>query len=399
MKSILRSLAEALAFAAGVAILLGLVLDGGLLGDPAYLRVGRHADRDALGRARVELGVWHRWQANVLTIDLADASTNLQLQARGPVLILDDHIFEADNAQDLAKEWNHWVPGIRVQTQHPDLSTAGIATALGNQSLDLHAGQHLSLGWAEDAPVLPRVFSAVGRLLRFDLGETLDGRKIAAEIARRAPRSLALAIPAFLLTTLLTLSLALFSVLRAGAMDRRLASIAALVMAISPLAWILAFQHFFANTLEWFPTQGWLSPWWPYAVLPVLVWVVAASGGEFRFWRSLAQELAQGPELQAARARGLDPRALARRHLFPQLAIPLLVRTTLALPWLVLGSLLLERIFGIPGLGDWTTQAALSGDREALRATVFLIALAWLLLQKGTDAWSKKLDPRGELGQ
>ncbi len=86
--------------------------------------------------------------------------------------------------------------------------------------------------------------------------------------------------------------------------------------------------------------------------------------------------------------------SILKQHLLPNLFPALLTQILSALPFLVLGSLLLEHFFGIPGLGSWIVDAIESNDVSILRASTFLIALSWLLLQELCDYLLPRLDPR-----
>ena len=92
--------------------------------------------------------------------------------------------------------------------------------------------------------------------------------------------------------------------------------------------------------------------------------------------------------------RGLAPRELWLRHVLRSASAGLLAHFVLALPFLVLGSLILEQIFVVPGLGAYLVDAARNADAAVLRAATFLLALIYLVAQETGDFLSSRLDPR-----
>jgi len=399
----LRKLLSALSLAVGVSLLLFLLFDSGLLGDPAVREAGKHADAEAIGQARQRLGQFSSYRPAALELRLRGPAARFTLEAEGGDLLLRDVRGEALGRAGLAGRRMEELPellplptgwSLEMTATEPGLPAAGLAVALRGGRAVLASHRPLALGWAEAAPAWRHFAAQTGALLRFDFGETRDGRPVAQELWTRGRRSLALALPAFLLTTLLALAAALLCVARGGWLDRSLAWISVAAMSVSSLVWVMLLQRWLGGGLGWFPVHGWQAPYLSYLVLPVLIWVVAGFGPELRFYRGAAFEEAGRPYLRTARAKGLSPRTALRRHLLPNLMLPLLTQVVVSLPFLMLGSLLLERFFGIPGLGDWTVRAVLDNDQQVIRATTFLFALLYLAAQWLTDLAYAWADPR-----
>jgi peptide/nickel transport system permease protein len=102
--------------------------------------------------------------------------------------------------------------------------------------------------------------------------------------------------------------------------------------------------------------------------------------------------------VRTARAKGLSERLILFKHVLKNAMIPILTRTVLAIPFLFMGSLLLERFFGIPGLGALTVEAVTSGDTKVLVAIVYLGALLFAAGNLATDISYTLVDPRVRLG-
>jgi peptide/nickel transport system permease protein len=394
---IFRKCLEALSLVLGVVLVLLLVFESGVLGDPALLEVGEHAEYAQVADARVRLGIWRAWDATALAVTgpgLALQGGPDALKIRGPEGAWTGIPLGGLSIEDLARELEKASQGrMKVEVaKNPERSASGILTAWQGDILKLDDGAFL--GWAEPVAIGNRFLNHAGDLLAFDFGMSRDGQAIGPQLKERGLRSLALALPAFILTTLFALALALLGATLLGRSDRFLMVASAVGMAISSLAWLLFLRGWLAGDLGWFPIAGWSSPYIPYLALPVLIWVVVSIWPDLRLYRTVLLEQATGGHLRAARAKGLGRWGVAFKHLLPGAMVPILTQVLAALPFLFLGSLLLERVFTIPGLGGWTVDAVMTGDQAVLRAIVFLSALAWIAAQWAADILCLVVDPR-----
>lgn len=407
----LRRLAAAASLAVGVSLLLFLIFDSGVLGDAALVEAGERATPQALGAARLLLGQFRAFEPAVARLCVEGPPQRFLVRAQGGDLALFDLAggerlrspLAGRTVGEVLAEWDGrglggpWTlrAALAPASSRGSAPAAGLAAALRGTALTLDAGRDASLGWAQPVPAAERLLRQVGGLLRLDFGvSAASGQPIAAELWARARRSLALAAPAFVASTLLALLLALFCAARRGWLDRSLAVASAAGMSVTPLAVILFLQKWLAADRRWFPIYGWDPPWLPYLVLPWLAWICVAVWPDLRLYRVLALEELGKEYVRAARARGLGPWATLRRHVLPNVLVPVLALAVAALPFLALGSLLLERFFGIPGLGGYTVEAVLAGDQPVLRAVTFLLAVAYLAAQWLADCACAVVDPR-----
>ena len=394
---IFRKCLEALSLVLGVVLVLLLVFESGVLGDPALLEAGEHAENAQVAEARVRLGIWQAWDPRALTV----TGPGLTLEGGLGELIVRDTEgewtqipLEGLSIKKLARELVKASPGtIKVAvSKDSERPASGILTAWQGDILSLDEGVFLE--WAEPVAIGSRFLHQAGALLSFDFGKSRDGQAIGPQLKERGLRSLALALPAFILATLLALALALLGATLLGRSDLFLMVASAVGMAISSLAWLLFLRGWLAGHLGWFPIAGWDYPYLPYLALPVLIWVVVSIWPDLRLYRTVLLEQATGGHLLAARAKGLSRWRVAFKHLLPGAMVPILTQVLAALPFLFLGSLLLERVFTIPGLGGWTVDAVMTGDQAVLRAIVFLSALAWIASQWAADILCLVADPR-----
>jgi ABC-type dipeptide/oligopeptide/nickel transport system permease component len=170
--------------------------------------------------------------------------------------------------------------------------------------------------------------------------------------------------------------------------------VGAIVIAVSGVSWVLLFRGVFAAQLEWFPVLAWDPPSLGSLLLPISIWAFLAAWPDHQIYRRILINESQATHVLAARARGLAPRELWLRHILRSGSAALLAHFVLALPFLVLGSLILEQIFVVPGLGAYLVDAARNADAAVLRAATFLLALIYLIAQETGDWLSGRLDPR-----
>lgn len=406
MGKVLRRLLFALSLVAGADLILFLTLDSGLLGDPALIEVGPRASATDVGLARLRLGHYEEFEALAIRVQLASIAgpMDLRLESNGRAIDIFDgatkiHSLSVDGSlSELASSLSQlssdtWSVQAFAPKTSADLPASGVADALHNLPFLIQDGTPDALPWAKPAPTWKRFLSSFSALLRFDFGDDRMGRPVVEKIQNRGKRSLMLSIPAFTLSTIFALALAMLVAARRRA-DRSLQNFAVLVISISSLAWILFLRQLLSADLGWFPARPWAEPFWPLLALPILIWVWLSTWPDFLLYRSLVLERANQDWMLAARARGLSTQRLWLLHLLPNLAAPLASLLCVTLPFLILGSLLLEYMFDIPGLGNSLVDAVKQHDTNLLRALTFLFALAYLFTQWIGEGIGILCDPR-----
>ena len=216
--------------------------------------------------------------------------------------------------------------------------------------------------------------------------------------ARKAPVSLAIQLPVFVIELGLQLALAMFVASQRGRWpDFTTTFVAVLLMSVPALSIYLGAQWFFAGELQWFPVAGWdrgLFPMIHFAALPILVSVFGGLGGGVRFYRTIALEEINSDYVRTARAKGVSEADVLYTHVFRNLLIPVVTNTVTALPFLVTGALLLERLFQIPGFGGLLVDAIHAQDSPVVMATIYLTAIAYTVMLVVTDICYALVDPR-----
>jgi len=233
--------------------------------------------------------------------------------------------------------------------------------------------------------------------ITFDFGRSWNDRELIIDkIKRGAGPSLSLTIPMFFGTVVISVSLALIvAFLRGTIIDVLAVFLCVAGMSIPFLSFILFGQYFLAFKWGLFPVFFWpdLSPL-QYVALPVLIGIVAGLGGNLRFYRTVMLDEMGSDYVRTAFAKGLSRRRVLFKHVLKNAMIPIITQVVLAIPFLFLGSLLLERFFGIPGLGYLMIEAIAARDFQVINTMTYIGAILFVVFNLITDICYSLVDPR-----
>jgi len=208
--------------------------------------------------------------------------------------------------------------------------------------------------------------------------------------------SLALTVPMFFGVVIISISLSLvIAFVRGSVWDVSAVVICVAGMSIPYLSFILFGQYFLAYKWGLFPV--FFSPDLTMAqnvALPVLIGTAAGLGGNIRFYRTVMLDEMRSDYVRTAFAKGLTTRSVLFKHVLKNAMIPIITRVVLAIPFLFLGSLLLERFFGIPGLGYLMVEAIGSRDYFVISAMTYISAILFVVFNLITDICYCLADPR-----
>ena len=217
------------------------------------------------------------------------------------------------------------------------------------------------------------------------------------EIRSRAPASLSLAVPMFVGLVVTSIAIALLVAFVQGTwLDTLLVFICVVGMSIPMLSYILFGQHYLAYELGWFPILGYESGFesLKYIALPCLLGIVSGLGGQVRFYRTVMLDEMRNDYVRTAFAKGLSSPRVLFKHVLKNAMIPIVTTLVLSIPFLFLGSLLLERFFSIPGMGSYFIDAYHYHDYPVLNSMVFITSVLYILGQLVTDICYALVDPR-----
>ena len=235
--------------------------------------------------------------------------------------------------------------------------------------------------------------------LTFDFGRARDRELVVDKIKRGVGPSLALTVPIFLGVAAVGVSLSLFiAFVRGSAWDVAAVVVCTAGMSIPYLGFILFGQYFLAY--EWGISPVFFSPDLTTAqnvALPVLIGIAAGLGGNVRFYRTVMLDEMRSSYVRTAFAKGLSVRGVLFGHVLKNAMIPIITRMAMTAPFLFLGSLLLERFFGIPGVGHMMVQAIAARDYNVTSAMTYVGAILFVIFNLIADICYALVDPRVSL--
>jgi peptide/nickel transport system permease protein len=242
-------------------------------------------------------------------------------------------------------------------------------------------------------------FDIVRSAFTFDFGRSWSTKQeISTMIKLGAGPSMSVSIPAFVIATIFSICISLLvAFFRGKAIDKGVVFICVSLMSISSLAYILFFQWYFAFELGWFEISGYEYgfPYFiPYILLPVFIWIVLTVGRDVRFYRTVILDEIYQDYVRTARAKGLSETKILFKHVLKNAMIPIVTYVVIQIPFLILGALLLENFFSIPGLGSIVLNAINASDFPVIRAMTILSAIAYILFSVLTDVLYTVVDPR-----
>lgn len=262
-------------------------------------------------------------------------------------------------------------------------------------SLPPEVKENISRKYGLDRPLAEQYLGYWANLLRGDLGIPYSSptETVTSLIARSWPVSVQLGLYAVILAFLLGLPLGLIAALRQNSWIDHLATALATFGLVTPnfvLAILLIWL--FSRTLGWLPVGGWDSP--KHMILPVVTFALGPMAITARYTRTAILEVLHSDYIRTARAKGLLNRTVVVRHLLRNALIPMITVLAPMAGLLVTGSIFVESIFRVPGIGRFFSQSIFQRDYPLIMGlTLFyslIVAIAFLI----TDLLYVAADPR-----
>lgn len=250
-----------------------------------------------------------------------------------------------------------------------------------------------------DDPILSQYFTYLGNLLQGDLGASLRYRvPVTNLIAQFYPVTLFLVVYTIALTLPPVILLSVCSAKRQnGLADQIIRLMGVLGLAI-PVFWLaLIFARFFGVTLGWFPVSGFgetVPEHFLHLFLPALstmIWVVPILTRNLR--AALLDEMNRDYVL-AGMSKGLGERQVFRRHVFPNSLLPTLNLFAVIVAYLLGGSVIVETVYAVPGMGKLMVDSILARDYFVVQGATLVFALTTIVVMLAVDLISALIDPR-----
>jgi peptide/nickel transport system permease protein len=250
-----------------------------------------------------------------------------------------------------------------------------------------------------DKPLVAQYFHMVKQIFTLDWGRSWSSKQqIGALIIRGVGPSLSLTVPAFFFGLVISLPLALLMAYKRNSFfDKSLLVTCLALISISSVVYVLAGQYFLSYKFDLFPISGWDPSWigrWEYITLPLWIMIILSIGGDILFFRTVFLEEMYQDYVRTARSKGLPERQVLFKHVLKNALIPIITLVVLQIPFLILGSLLLESYFGIPGLGGLIFQAIQEADFPVIKAMTIMSAVLYIVLQLVSDIAYALVDPK-----
>jgi len=254
-----------------------------------------------------------------------------------------------------------------------------------------------------DQPYAVQLWIFLKQILSGDFGVSWATNESVSNIFRsRLGPSLTVLVPLLVISTLLGMAAAmLVAYLRGSLTDRAVMVACTVAQSVSILVYILVFQYVLAYQLGWFPVQGWgvtfMDNLLRYAVLAIIVGVAVSLAPDIRLYRTFFLDEINQDYVRTARAKGLSEGRVMWVHVLRNAAIPIVTNILLQLPGLLAGAFLIERFFGIPGIGREVILAVERSDFPIIKAVTVYVAVATMVANLAADLIYKAIDPRVQL--
>lgn len=254
--------------------------------------------------------------------------------------------------------------------------------------------EHYRQKFGFDRPLLEQYLAYLSSVARGDFGLSLSDQRPALElIADALPHTLRLGLVAFALGMLFGVGAGIMAALnRNKPIDRIVMSFA--VLGFSVPNFFLGILLILLFSLRWriLPSSGDATAW--HLILPAITLGTHFAGTFARFTRSAMLEVLNRQYVIAARARGVPPFLRVLKHALPNAAIPIVTIIGLKLGDVVAGSIIVETVFAVPGVGRLLVNAVTSRDFALVQAILVMVAVTMVLANLAVDAVYTLIDPR-----
>lgn len=230
--------------------------------------------------------------------------------------------------------------------------------------------------------------------LHLDFGTSyVTGVDITTELARRLPRTLTVGSISFLLTVLIGVPLGMIAAVNQNRIGDRVSMIGALIGVSIPQFWLgLLLVLLFSVKLNWLPSSGFGTPL--HYVLPCAACCVSGVANNARQARSAMLEVIRSDYITTAYAKGISRRKVIFRHALPNALIPILTSCGAGLGHIFAGSVVIETIFDIPGVGVYMLTGLNARDYPIVQSCVVVLAVLFAAVMLLVDLSYALVDPK-----
>ena len=280
---------------------------------------------------------------------------------------------------------------------------------------DREVRERLTQMYGLDKPIHVQYWNWLTRLVRLDFGRSFspDARPVLQKIGERLPITLLLNIIEMLIIVALAIPIGVFSATRQYSKFDKITTIFVFVGFATPDFWLaLMLMILFGVQLGWLPISGLRSPTWEYLsfwqqqwdfvghlILPIAVATFGGLAGFSRYMRQSMLEVVRQDYIQSARAKGLAEPVVIGKHALRNALLPIVTVLGLSLPGLIGGSIIVESIFAVPGMGQLMVQAVYERDYPVIMGNLVIVATLTLGANLIADLTYGLVDPRIRVGR
>lgn len=277
--------------------------------------------------------------------------------------------------------------GLMFAVGDPAVAIAGA----GGSARDAEAIRH---AYGFDRPYVVQYLGWVGHVLRGDFGQSIYFNMPVTEIVRaRLPVTAILGVLSFTLALVVAVPLGIVAARKPGGLTDRLALLLAVTGQAVPSFWLgLMAIVVFGVWYGLVPTSG--ADTWQGYILPVVVLAYSAMPAMMRITRSGMIEVLGTDYIRSAEAKGLATWQVIVGHALRNAILPLVSLAALQLGVLLSGSIVIESVFALNGLGRLAWESLLRADLPVVQAVILILSLVYVVLTTAGDLVNAWLDPR-----
>lgn len=250
-----------------------------------------------------------------------------------------------------------------------------------------------------DRPLPEQYLSWVGRLVQGDLGQSYRMKRPTVDLlAERLPITLSLGLSALGFAVALGIPLGVLAALRPNSWIDRLALALSVVGQAMPTFWFsLLLILLFGVTLRWLPISG--AGRWTHLVMPSVALGYYATPAIMRLTRAGMIDALASDYIRTARAKGMLPFSILFKHALRNALVPVVSLAAVQFGFMLGGSVVIEAVFALPGLGFLAWESITRSDIPVVQAIVLMVSLVYVLLTLLADLLNAWLDPRLRLSR
>jgi peptide/nickel transport system permease protein len=297
----------------------------------------------------------------------------------------------------------HLAPGDPGEVQTGDLGINALAVKQMRELYEL------------DKPLAVQYWRWLRRIAQLDFGRSFspDGRRVIDKIGERLPVTLFLNILQLTIIVAFAVPIGVTSAVRQYSLFDKVTTVFVFIGFATPEFWLaLLLMILFGVELGWLPISGLRSMNWEYLpfwrqqldflshlILPVFVVTFGGLAGFSRYMRQAMLEVIRQDYIQTALAKGLAGRVVIGKHALRNALMPIVTVLGLSLPGLVGGSVIVESIFAIPGMGQLMVQAVYERDYPVIMGNLVVVSVLTLFANLVADIAYCLVDPRIRVGR